>query len=80
MNLRVINIGHNIDLGWLLGLPSQIKCTRCGKITKTPFDEYDIDCGEPQAHNSIMTLDVTCEHCEKEIEYQVKIIDKVYDY
>ena len=67
-------MGHNIDLKWLLGLPDYVRCPKCKEKTKTWFDEYDIDCGEPQAKNGFMTLDIQCDHCEKEIEFKVQIV------
>ena len=66
-------MGHCIDLIWLLGLPKYIRCPKCKELTSTDFDEYDIDCGEPQAIDGIMTLDVQCDHCESEIEFEVKV-------
>ena len=66
-------MGHNVDLRWLLGLPDYVKCPECNKNTKSWFDDYDIDCGEPNACEGIMTLAVQCDHCESEIEYKFEI-------
>ena len=66
-------MGHNIDLQNLLGLPEYIRCTKCKEQTMSWFDEYDIDCGEPQAKDGVMTLSVQCDHCEEDIEFKVKI-------
>lgn len=66
-------MGHNIDLQKLLGLPNQLECPNCHKITRTCFDDYDIDCGEPESKNGIMHLDIQCGTCEHEFEFNVKI-------
>jgi hypothetical protein len=66
-------MGHNIDLEWLMGLPKFIRCIHCKELTPTNFEEYDIDCGEPQAMKGIMTLDVDCSHCNEENEVWVEI-------
>jgi len=66
-------MGHNIDLKWLLGLPEYIRCPQCKELTPTDFDEYDIDCGEPQVKDGQMLLDVQCRHCEFESRQIVKV-------
>ena len=66
-------MGHCIDLIWLLGLPKYIRCPKCKELTYSALDDYDIDCGSPQATDGIMTLDVRCDHCECEIEFEVKV-------
>jgi len=66
-------MGHNIDLQELMGLPSYMRCPTCKEQTKTWFDEYDIDCGEPQAKEGIMTLDIQCDHCEYDFQVKIKI-------
>ena len=69
-------MGHNVDLQLLMGLPEKIKCVECNNMVDSFFDDYDIDCGEPNAKDGIMTLDVQCSVCEQEIKYQVKIIKR----
>jgi len=67
-------MGHNIDLKWLLGLPEFVRCPGCKELTPTDFDEYDIDCGEPQVQSDKkMFLDIQCRHCEAEIKQEVEI-------
>ena len=66
-------MGHNIDLQNLMGLPEYVRCPKCKEKTKTWFDEYDIDCGEPQAKEGVMHLDVQCAHCEENFEYTVEV-------
>ena len=72
----MIIMGHNVDLQTLMGLPEKIKCDECNNMVDSFFDDYDIDCGKPNAKDGIMTLDVQCSVCEKEIEYPVEIIKR----
>lgn len=70
-------MGHNIDLKWLLGLPDYVRCPKCKEKTKSGFDEYDIDCGEPNANNKgFMELDIQCDHCEEDFAFRIQIISK----
>ena len=66
-------MGHNVDLQWLMGLPDYIRCGNCKEMTKTNFDEYDIDCGEPRASDGQMSLDVQCAHCNENFELIVRV-------
>jgi hypothetical protein len=66
-------MGHNIDLEQLLRLPKFVRCTECKEMTPTNFDEYDIDCGEPNAKDGKMTLDIQCAHCENDIKYEIML-------
>ena len=67
-------MGHNLDLIWLMGLPEKVKCKNCGSIINSYFDDYDIDCGRPQADdNNIMRLNVQCPKCEYDSEFKIEI-------
>lgn len=66
-------MGHNVDLQWLMGLPEYVRCTQCKELTRSDFDEYDIDCGTPNASSGIMILDVQCAHCQHEISVKVEV-------
>ena len=66
-------MGRNIDLEDLLGLTEYVRCPKCKEMTRSGFEEYDIDCGKPEAKDGIMTLDVQCDHCEEEIEVEVSV-------
>ena len=66
-------MGNNIDLQWLLNLPDRIKCPNCNNLVKTDFEEYDIDCGDPNVENEIMALDCHCDICDEYFKYKIKI-------
>lgn len=64
-------MGHNLDFVNLLGLPEEIKCKNCNNLIRSSFEEYDIDCGGPEAvvNKGLLTLSVVCEICEHYEEY-----------
>jgi len=68
-------MGHNIDLVNLLGLPKEIECPHCSKLTYTGFDEYDIDCGSPgaTANGGELVLDCMCCNCDYEFSVKIKV-------
>lgn len=67
-------MGHNVDLIYLLGLPSSIKCSNCNNEIPSEFDDYDIDCGNPEAskNGGFLTLDTYCRICEHTTETKFK--------
>lgn len=71
-------MGHNIDLCWLLGLPDKVNCKRCKTEIDTMFDDYDIDCGEPNVMNNggFLTLDVYCNECDHEFKMKFEVNSK----
>jgi len=72
----VISMGNNIDLVNLLGLPKEIECPRCSKLIYTGFDDYDIDCGDPEAdlNGGELVLDCMCCNCDYEFGVQIKAV------
>jgi hypothetical protein len=67
-------MGNNLDLIELLNLPTNVKCKRCNNSIRSGFEEYDIDCGDPEAskNNGYLTLDVYCDICEHSNEHKFK--------
>lgn len=68
-------MGNNVNLVQLLGLPPEIVCPRCMKGMDSHFDDYDIDCGTPQAafNKGELTLDCYCPSCEHEWQRRFRI-------
>lgn len=66
-------MGHNLDLIWLLGFPETVDCPICSHKVSRTFEEYDIDCGEPQAKNGVMTFNDYCKNCDNEFIIKVKL-------
>lgn len=67
-------MGHNIDLVDLLALPKKWKCDKCNSYINTNFEDYDIDCGNPEAskNEGFLTLDIYCEDCDERTEIKVR--------
>lgn len=66
-------MGNNVDLTKMLGAPKMVDCPKCHSHIESYFDDYDIDCGDPNADAGKWCLDVYCHQCENEfyIEYDV---------
>lgn len=71
-------MGHNIDFVNLLNLPEKVICMNCDNEMCSMFEEYDIDCGVPEASNNdgLLVLDVTCGVCgfTREIKFKTEQI------
>lgn len=71
-------MGHNIDFMWLLGLPEKVECPKCHNKVNSGFDDYDIDCGSPEAMQNagLLVLDVQCDICENDFTVKFKTIQE----
>ena len=67
-------MGNNLDLVQMLGLPKEITCPKCNHITTTLFDDYDVECGNPNKEKGEWALDVYCPTCENKWEQNYKVI------
>jgi hypothetical protein len=66
-------MGLNLDLCRSFGAPKRANCPKCGKTTKTRFDDYDIECGEPFPKPGLIHLTLYCEHCEHEQVFKATV-------
>ena len=66
-------MGLNLDLCQTLGAPKKIVCSKCGKKTRTRFNDYDIECGQPFPKPGLIHLSVYCEHCEAETLWKATV-------
>jgi hypothetical protein len=57
-------MGNNLNLIQMFGVPKEIKCSFCNQRTLTYFDDYDIECGDPNPSPGTWNLTYQCEHCE----------------
>jgi len=71
-------MGHNVDLCMMLGAPQKWKCTRCGSVAPSFFDDYDTDCGDPNPEPGVWMLRTTCLECDhgEVVEYRCKLTRK----
>jgi len=67
-------MGLNLDLCRSFGAPRKLKCPKCGKMTKTRFEDYDIECGEPFPKPGLVNLTAYCEHCETGFVWKATVI------
>ena len=65
-------MGLNVDLCQMLGLPKKVACPRCS-ATAGRFDDYDIECGDPNPAPGVWELDCYCNNCEYTWTYRVKV-------
>lgn len=61
-------MGLNVNLVQMLGAPESVECPFCQKQVKTRFDDYDIECGNPNSKPAFWSMDCYCENCDKEFQ------------
>lgn len=63
-----------MDLIRFLGLPQKVKCSNCKNKIDSVFEDYDVDCGTPDAidNDGFLTLDVYCNICDHRTEIKVE--------
>ena len=69
-------MGLNVDLTQMLGAPSVVSCPRCKADVATNFDDYDIECGNPNPSKQVWSLHVYCDSCELEFQYEFTIVQQ----
>jgi len=70
-------MGRNLDLCMMLGVPERVDCPRCAKDCPSFFDDYDIDCGNPNPCAGEWCLSVSCPRCQHEWFYAFDVHVKV---
>lgn len=75
-------MGNNIDFCELLGLPKKIECPRCRREILSWFNDYDIECGHPEAanNNGKMKLSCHCDICEYDFNAEVSAEVKIEEF
>ena len=66
-------MGHNVDLVRMLGVKDEIICAKCNNKIQVDFDDYDIDCGEPNEINGIWELSYYCALCNYKGTYSFSL-------
>lgn len=66
-------MGNNLDLCEMLGLPKKIICPNCTKEINPRFDDYDVECGNPNPESGRWKLMCFCDYCEHEWSEQYEI-------
>jgi hypothetical protein len=61
----------------MLGAPQSVICPNpsCNSVVMTRFNDYDIECGNPNPQPGVWVLDCYCSECEREwsILYKVEL-------
>ena len=68
-------MGLNVNLVRMIGAPTQCKCPGCHRIISTNFDDFDIECGDPNPTNGNWKLSAYCHDCGTcfDLEFQITI-------
>jgi len=70
-------MGLNVDLIQMLGTPKLVACPRCKAQVETGFDDYDIECGDPNQKVGEWKLRVYCDTCENDFFYEFTVRTEV---
>ncbi len=75
-------MGLNLDLEKMLGLPHTVECPRCKQDVITFFDDYDVECGDPNPSPGRWDLDLHCDECDHEwsFKFEVTVSEKAAEY
>jgi hypothetical protein len=69
----VWDMGLNVDLCQMLGVPDTMVCPNCGKEIASNFDDYDIEGLDVNVGPGRWRLLCYCEHCEHEWKSDVTV-------
>jgi len=69
-------VGNNVDLCRMLNAPEKLDCQHCGASSTTHFDDYDIECGNPNPAPGYWRLRYYCDLCEHD-SYWVRMLKPV---
>jgi len=67
-------MGLNVDLTQMLGVPEKLPCPKCGNPTPTYFDDFDIECGNPNPNPGHWRLRVGCQTCDHDFYHEFTIL------
>jgi len=72
-------VGLNLDLHFMLGIPTEIRCPRCGAESDQGFDDYDVECGHPNVSPGEWLLSAYCATCEHEWKTHFVVVARNLD-
>jgi hypothetical protein len=67
-------MGLNLDLCRAFDAPYNLRCPKCGKVTKTRFDDYDIEYDHPFPKPGLIHLTAYCKHCEAKLSWKATVV------
>jgi len=68
------NVGHNVDLCQMIGAPARLECPKCRRTVASSFDDYDIECGQPNDLPGQWFLDAFCPECEHAWTHEIDLV------
>jgi len=74
---RRADMGNNVDLCQMLNAPKKLNCQHCGVPVSTYFDDYDIECGNPNPAPGQWRLRYYCPRCEYDSYWGLSIGETV---
>jgi hypothetical protein len=66
-------MGLNVNLAKMLGLNTTIICPKCKEESDNGWDDFDIECGNPNPKSGVWHIDVSCIHCDHEWRVKYKL-------
>jgi hypothetical protein len=68
-------MGLNVDLTRMIGAPKEKTCPKCGHVSPTRCDEYDIECGGCNPERGKWVLMMYCGECDHEwnVEFRIEL-------
>ena len=70
-------MGLNVNLTTMLGILPKVSCPNCQSLTETMFEDYDIECGDPNPSPGIWVFNIHCDNCDHEFELKFQVKAKV---
>jgi hypothetical protein len=67
-------MGLQVDLTVMLNAPKNHVCRYCRAKVPTHFDDYDIECGNPNPSPGIWEISAYCPKCETERVFRFKVL------
>lgn len=72
-------MGLNVDLVSLMWLPKNVECPVCKHQTPTHFDDYDLDCGNPNPERARLELELSCSSCDHSWLHRYRVHAELID-
>ena len=66
-------MGTNLDLRHMLALSETVECPKCHNLTPSEFDDYDIECGNPNPEPGLWSLDCCCHICAHRFKFEGRV-------
>lgn len=72
-------MGLQVNLEKMLNLPSAVECPHCHKAINDPFQDFDLECGDPNPKKGHWKFLMYCHECEKNFYVKAYISPIVFE-